>query len=400
MTNPSPQTAGHVRTRPPDPRKLSRLSVSIIFLISGAAIGTWVSRIPAIQEHTGLSTGALGLALLGSTLGNLVVMPAAAWVSVRTGTRAVTIAGSLLVCLMLPLPALARSGWELAAALFALGLAVGAIEIGMNAQAVLVENACARPIMSSIHGMWSVGGMLGAAAGGLAASRGLAPLPHFALVAAFLTVLGLAVFGWLYRDTPEEREARVTEPAFGRPLRALAGLGLLCFCGMLAEGAIADWSAVYLKQVLGATPGLAAIGYSAFGMTMAAVRFGGDALNARIGPAAIARYGGVLAALGLALALAAGHPWVGIAGFGLVGVGLAIVVPLVYTAAGNTPGVAPGPAVASVATTGFTGFLVGPPLIGFAAEVVGLRLALALVVILCAGIVALANTVAPRREGG
>ena len=163
---------------------------------------------------------------------------------------------------------------------------------------------------------------------------------------------------------------------------------------------MADWSAVYLNRTLGTTPGLAAIGYSAFALAMAGGRFCGDALNGRVGPVAIARYGGLLSALGLALALAAGHPWAAIAGFGLVGAGLAIVVPLAYTAAGNTPGVAPGPALASVASTGFFGFLAGPPLIGFAAEAVGLRLSLALVLVLCAGIVVLANTVAPHPSKG
>ena len=398
MTTSNPQPSGGSTTHTRRSLINARISVSVAFLISGLAIGTWVSRIPAVQEHIGLSTGALGLAFLGSTLGNLVAMPGTAVISTRTGTRPLNLVGVLLICLTMPIPALANSGWALGLALFVYGVAIGVIEVAMNAQAVLVENAWSKPIMSSFHGVWSVGGMLGAAAGGLAAKYNLTPLAHFSIAAAFLAVLGVVSYNGLYHDSPKELDEHVTEPAFGLPLKALVGVGMFCFCAMLAEGAMADWSAIYLKQIIGTSAALAAIGYSAFAMSMAFLRFCGDSMNARLGPVAIARIGGLVAAAGMLTALLAGHPWAVIAGFGLVGAGLAVTVPLAYTAAGNTPGVSPAAAVASVATTGFCGFLAGPAVIGFAAEAVGLRNALGMVLVLCLGIVTLSNTVAPRRS--
>jgi hypothetical protein len=372
------------------PFRAARISVAAAFLVNGFANGTWVSRIPEVKRAAGLGTGALGLALLGMTVGALMAMPLSGVWMARLGSRRIVTLCTFLLCASLSLPAFASGWWSLALSLLAFGAASGAMDVSMNAQAVAVEKGLGRPIMSSFHGLWSVGGMGGAALGGWMASRGFAPLAHFAAVGAALAAGALVAGRWLLHEDAwtEERE-----PAFGRPLRALAGLGAIAFCALLGEGAVGDWSSLYLSRGLGAGPGAAAMGYAAFSTCMAAGRLSGDRLVHRFGPVGVVRTSGLMAAAGLLVALAVGQTWAAIAGFALVGAGFATVVPLVFSAAGNTPGVSPGPALASVATTGYLGFLAGPPSIGLSAEVIGLRVSLGIVAALSLAMALLAPTV-------
>jgi fucose permease len=255
----------------------------------------------------------------------------------------------------------------------------------MNAQAVAVEDRYHRPIMSVFHALFSAGGVAGALIASAAMAGGLDSGRHVILVAgASLAVLAVAL-RWTLSST---RATGPAGPVFAWPPAGLLSLGLLTFCGLLVEGAMGDWSAVYLHDALGTTASVAAGGFAAFSVMMAAGRFGGSYLADRLGPQALLRCSGALAAGELAAALLLATPWAALVGFAMVGLGLANVIPVLFSAAGRVPGVPAGTALAAIATTGYGGYLAGPPLIGFAAGLTGLPAALAIVATCCAVIAA------------
>lgn len=370
----------------------ARLGVAAIFFLNGFGFASWVVRIPAVQEKLALSEGPLGIALLGAAVGLLISTPLAGWLVSRLGSRPVVGVTTLLVSLVLLPLALAPNLPLLVLANVAGGAAAGALDVSMNAQAVEVEKRYARPIMSSFHAAFSFGGLAGAASGGLVASLGIGVLAHLAGVAVLSAAAAFAAYRPLL---PASTDAGGSEkdagPAFARPTRELLRLGVISFCVLLGEGAIADWSAVYLHGTLQTGPGFAAAGYAAFSLTMATGRLVGDGLTARLGPARLVRAGAALAAGGLGLALAIEHPFVALFGFACAGAGFSIVFPTALSAAGRTAGTSAGPAIAAVSSLGYLGFLIGPPAIGFVAEAFGLGVALFLVVILSAFIVPLAR---------
>lgn len=369
----------------------ARLAVLGVFFLNGLAVASWFVRIPAVQDDLKLSEGLLGLALLGAAVGAMVSMPLTGALSSRFGSRRVVGITALLLSFSLIPPALAPSLALLIPALVLFGAANGSLDVSMNSQAVVAEQRYGRPIMSSFHAAFSFGGLAGAATGGLVAAAGVGPLPHLSAVAALCAVAALIA----YRPLLPASADAVGDgaPAFARPTRALLGLGVISFCVLLGEGAMADWSAVYLNDTLSTGPGFAAAGYAAFSLTMAFGRLFGDRLTERLGPAVLVRACGALAAVGLGLALAAGQPYLALLGFACAGAGFSIVFPAALSAAGRTEGMAAGPALAAVSTAGYTGFLIGPPVIGFAAELLGLGGALYIVVILSAAIVLLAGAV-------
>src|SRR5262249_43835717 len=240
-----------------------------------------------------------------------------------------------------------------------LGASNGLLDVSMNAQAAALERRLGRTIMSSLHGLFSVGGVAGALVAAGAMAAGLSDAHH--VVGAALVALVLAAFA-LPRLVPSSPDATIGRSPLARPSRALLGLGALAFLGLLAEGAMADWSAVYLRDTLGASSALAAVGFAAFSFAMATGRFAGDGVIDRLGPRSALRVSGAVAAGGLAAALVIGRPAAGIVGCGLVGLGIANIVPIVFSAAARVSGVEPGRALAAVATTGYLGFLCGPPL--------------------------------------
>ncbi|MDP9411873.1 MAG: MFS transporter, partial [Actinomycetota bacterium] len=244
----------------------ARLAVAAVFFINGVALGSWFVRIPAVQQGLSLGEGLLGLALLGAAVGALVSMPLAGALISRFGSRRVVGATALLLPLSVVLPALAPGLLLLVGAVAVVGAANGALDVSMNSQAVAVEREYGRPIMSSFHAAFSFGGLAGATLGGLVASAGVAPLPHLAAVAA----LGVVAAALAYRALlPASADAADEgEPAFARPTRALLGLGVISFCVLLGEGAMSDWSAVYLDGTLETGPGFAAAGYAAFSLAM------------------------------------------------------------------------------------------------------------------------------------
>lgn len=394
-TRPRPtDTTAQPNAPTPEVPRQARWATITYFFAAGAGLGSWFPRIPEVQRSLGLSYAELGFALLGPAVGSLLAMPATGWLVARWGSRRVTTAAALAFGTALLPPTLAPALPLLFLALVVLGAANGALNVAINVQAVAVEERYRRPIMSSFHGVFSVGSLAGGAGAWLAIARGLGPTPH--LLAVGLTVIALAGIA-AGRLLPIAAAGRGT-PTFARPSRALAGLGAVAFCVMVAEGAMADWSAVYLRDLVESHPGttidiLPAAGFAAFSATMVVGRFSGDRLVARFGPSAIVRAGGAVIALGLGCGLLIGGPWAALVGFALVGLGLACAAPLIVSAAGRTPGMATGAAVAAIATVAYTGYLAGPALIGFAAQVVGLRSALAIVVLLGAVMVALARVV-------
>lgn len=395
----APRAVARPKPRPTPPRvpTASRLAVAALFFINGALIGSWVARIPAIKAGLGLNDGVFGLALLAMAGGALVAMPLAGGFSARFGSHLVTRTLVLVYAALLPALALAPSLWLLLAVLFVFGVGHGGLDVGMNAQAVAVQRRYPGSIMSSFHALFSTGGLVGAALGGWLASQELPPWMHFALMSGLLGGLALFTFPHLLDDRhdshdPDDAPAN-RHPLFVLPTRALAVLGVLAFCAMVGEGAMADWSAIYLRRVLQTTEGMAAAGYAAFSITMALTRFSGDWLATRLGPTTLVRLGGALAVTGFALALFVPSALAAMLGFACVGAGFATVVPMVFSAAGRTPGISAGLALSSVTTLGYLGFLLGPPIIGFAAEMMGLRNALLILVLTSALVVALAPSV-------
>jgi hypothetical protein len=368
----------------------ARLAVTAVFVAHGALIGTWVARIPAIKDDLDLSEGGLGLVLLCATLGGFVSMPLAGWIVAREGSRATTQQCLVVMAVLLPGLALAPNALLLGVALFAFGAALGATDVAMNAHGLFVEGRYGRPILSSFHAGWSFGGLVGAGAGALVAWAGVDALPHFIAAAAVFGAAGLAgSTGLLPRDADRPDEP----PRFVKPPRRLVTLAALAFCGLLAEGAVADWGAVYLAESLDSGAAVAALGFAAFSVAMAGFRLVGDPLTSRWGPAALARRGALLAGGALGIALLVGHPAVALVAFGCMGAGIAALVPIFFRAAGSLPGVPASVGIAAITTVGYTAFLVGPPAIGFTAELIGLPAALGLVVVLLGVLVALAPAV-------
>jgi MFS family permease len=359
--------------------RAARLAVAVFFFLIGAVFATWATRIPAVQARLALSPGELGLALLGTAAGELVFMNLAGYLAARFGSRSITVIAALFFCAMLPILALAPSLPALVATLLLFGAGFGSVNVAMNTQGVAVERRYGRSIFNSFHACYSLGGLTGSLAGGLVAAHGIAPLPHFLGVALIGIILTLFAARFLL---PARADAQGTGVAFARPTRTLLALGLVAFCVVLGEGAMADWSAVYLNSTLRAGAGLAAAGYAAFSIVMAIGRGLGDRLTNRLGPGTMVRLGGLVAASGLTLALVVSWVPLALLGFGLVGAGFSVIFPLTLSAAGRTSKQVSGTAIATVATCGYVGFMVGPALIGFAADAVSLRISLGVVVVL------------------
>lgn len=372
----------------------ARLGVAAVFFLNGFGYGSWVPRIAEIQAKLGLSEGELGLALLMVAVGALVAMPLTGALIGRHGSRVLTMITVAFYGVTLPALALAPSlGW-LAAALLAMGAGTGALDVAMNAQGVAVEKHHWRPIMSSLHGMFSLGGMAGAGATGVIATAGIGLAPHLLTVGALVATLGLAGCRPML---PASAEHGAEGPGFARPTLAILLPGIVALAALLSEGAVGDWSAVYLSANLGAGTTMAAVSFAAFSLMMAAGRFSGDHLVAKAGGNVVVRAGGALAAAGLGLTLVIGNPIVAVVGFALVGAGISCVFPVVLSAAARTTGMPPSVAIAAVCTVGYFGFLIGPPAIGGLAELIGLPAALGLVVLLCALIAALGSGAPDRR---
>lgn len=370
--------------------KMARWAVLVMFFANGALLANWLSRIPQIQANLAMSEGDLGLTLMGMAVGVLAALTLAGGLIGRFGSRTVTTANGVLLCLLLPFLALMPNAVALGVNLFLFGAAMSAMDVAMNAQGVDVERALGRSVMSSFHAAFSIGGFAGAALGAAMAYLGIGPTLHFVMAGTAFMVLILLTAPRLL-PTPTEAEPEVGGPAFRLPARVLWPLGVVAFCSAIGEGAMADWSAVYLKSVVGTTDSIAAIGFAAFSITMTGGRMLGDNLAMRFGPATLVRAGGAAASAGLLLAILLPQAAPVLLGFAAVGAGLSIVVPLAFSAAGNVPNLPSGVGIAGVATIGYAGFLAGPPIIGLLAEATSLRVSMVLVLLLAGSLIVTAS---------
>jgi MFS family permease len=355
----------------------ARVGTATVFFLNGFGYASWVPRLAEVKLDLALSEAALGFALLGVALGALGAMPLSGALANRFGSRRTTTAALVAFAAAQVLIALAPGLALLFAAFLVVGAAAGALDVAMNAQGVAVERRYGRPIMSSLHGMFSLGAMSGAALTGAIAIAEVALLPHLVVIGALILALGLPACRLMLPAGFDVGSGQ----AFAWPDRSVLVLGLIGLCALLAEGAVGDWSAVYLRESLGAGTQTAALAFAAFSLMMAGGRFAGDGLIARFGGTRIARTGATMAALGLAAGLLIAHPAAAIVAFALVGAGIACTFPITLSAAARTEGLPAGTAIAAVCTIGYLGFLAGPPTIGLAAELLGLPLALGLLVL-------------------
>jgi MFS family permease len=373
-----------------DKRELrrARYAVAAVFAVHGAVTGSFATRVPWIQDHAGIGAGQLGIALAFPAIGASVAMPLAGRITHTFGARTALRGLLALWTLSLVLPALAPNLLTLCLALFTYGATAGMADVAMNALGVEVENRLDRSIMSGLHGMWSAGALAGSAAGTLAAHLGSDARLHHVLASAVLTVLGLVACRWVLDLKPTEDEE--PPPRFALPPKSALLIGAVGFCAVFAEGASLDWSAVYLRDQLDTSAGLAAASTTGFTLTMAIARLAGDKVVDRFGAVRTVRVGGVLATLGGLLVVFAGNPAAAMAGFALMGLGIAVVVPLAFAAAGRS-GPNPSLAIAGVATITYTSGLVAPSAIGTLAQATSLMVSFGLVTVLACGLAVFAG---------
>ena len=372
-----------------------RFAVSIAFLVFGAITGSWVPRLPAIKDHLHMSDGQVGSALLAFAVGAVLGAGMGRLVLDR-GARAWVRGGTVAICASLFGPALAGNFTQLFISLLLLGACAGFVDLLENAQAAELERLAGRPLINGFHGFWSLGAVAGSVLAGSAAYAGVSPLPQF----AFAAIAAAAASAPFLRGLPDTRAGapRVAPGDAGRLwlTGSVIAVAAISFCSILVEGGTADWSPLYLLEFSHANPGIAAGGFAGFALTATVVRFRADLLTARTSPAAVARLGGLIAALGLALAIAVPALPGAIAGFALAGVGIAVMVPLAFSAGANLG--ASGTALTLVIAGGYAGSIAGPAMIGNAADHVGLRVALGIPLAAAILIIALAGSLQARRD--
>ena len=381
----------------------ARFAISAHFLVMGLTGGVWMARVPAAKSQVHLSDGTLGVALLAVPVGLVLGAALAERLVDRAGSRVLCRICGVGSCVALVTPGLAHTLPELMAGLFVIGVVSGTLDVAQNAQGVRVEAAYARPVMTSMHAFYSLGAILGSLAGGGLAWAGVALFPSLAAVGVAGALIDGTAGRWLLPGKPGPGTSEVSlgesspvpsatprtkdSPDARRRVRRLVlALAVLGVCGLVGEGAAGDWSAVYLKDNLGTSAGLAALGFSAFSVTMTLGRGVGDRLIRRFGVVSVIRAGGLIATAGLALALATPVAAVAIAGFTAFGAGLSIVVPQVFAAGGRADPFRPGSGLAKVVGLGYAGMAAGPAIIGLVANNIGLHLALLIPLALAAWI--------------
>jgi len=370
-TKPSP-------SRPASPSRLiwRKFAIPLFFLLLGIVFATWAARIPAIRDHLQLDAATLALVLLCGGIGAVGSFPLAAWITGHYGARHSTLYAGLALLVSLPLLGLAPGLASLMLVCTLYGAASSCFDVAINALGAQAERDAGRPIMSMLHGWFCVGTFSGALIASAVAGLGIAPVWHFLLVAALFLYPLYAAYVALPDDRPEHDPQR---KLFAVPHGHLVVLGVIAFCGAIVEGSVADWSGIYMKDHIGASDGSTPLAYAAFAGMMLIMRMVGDSLKARYDARRVVWIGTLVASAGIALAVVAPGMAVAILGFAIAGTGVAAVFPFVFSAAGRHGSTA----LAAVATLGYSGSLIGPPVFGFLAHGWGLQAALALLGVLC-----------------
>jgi MFS family permease len=354
----------------------ARLAASAIFFGNGFGIGTWAAQLPRFKESLGLSDGQLSLGLLAFSLGAVALMPIIGWAVAVVGSRTMTLIAAFSFAAALLLPGLAPNLTFFVAAALLAGACNGTMDIAMNTNATVVEKAWGSAIMSSFHAFFSLGGLAGAGASGLLIAFDVGIVPTLLISCLGMILLFLAAAFW----TLSEKERATEGHGFAWPRGSVVLLAVLAMFCFIVEGAMVDWSAIYLQTVAGASLEAAVTGFAAFSLAMTVCRFMGDFVVRHLGRVRTLQLGGLLSAFGLAFAMLLPQPLSASIGFALVGIGLANAVPVLFSAAGQMKDFPPSMGVAMVATLGYGGLLLGPPLIGFGGEIFGLRAMLGLLI--------------------
>ena len=373
-----------------------RLAVSLFYFSMGLTFATWASRIPDIKETLHLSEADLGTVLFSIPCGQLLMMPFSARIVVKYGSSKTVVAGIIMYIAAMVSLGFGSERWHLMLSLFFFGVFSNFTNISVNTQGLLTEGIFKKPIMSSFHGAWSLAGFTGALIGLLMMNIGLPPRIHFAIVALLLYIVIALNFRHLVKTRPAKPQAVEADKQKGLLPKlnpALVWLGVIGFCSMVSEGIMFDWSGVYFKEVVKAPESLVVLGYTSFMIMMASGRFIGDKVTARFGRKRVLQVSGVLISGGMYLAVFLPYIIPAAIGFMLVGLGVSTVVPGVYSIAGKTPGIEPSKALTAVSSVSFLGFLIGPPVIGYIAHAVGLKMSFALIGIFGIGIAFLVNRV-------
>ncbi|MGF1923107.1 MAG: MFS transporter [Bacteroidia bacterium] len=367
----------------PYSKKRVRFAISLFYFGQGIVFASWASRIPDLKSLLNLSDAALGSVLLALPIGQLVTMPISGRLTTRYGSRRVLTLAAPLYALALTILALATAGWQLAIFLFLLGVSGNLCNISLNTQGVAGETYYGKPIMTSFHGAWSIGGFTGALIGLLMINLHLAPLTHFWMIAG---VVWIHIFiNYRYLIAKQKPTEKAKTKLFTKPQGVLVQLGIIGFCSMATEGAMFDWSGVYFKDIVKAPHSLVILGYASFMIMMASGRFLGDKVIARFGRKRSLQVSGIIISSGMFISVLFPFIVPATIGFMMVGIGVSGIVPMVYSIAGSNTKVAPGIALAMVSGVSYFGFLMGPPLIGYISALSSLQYSYA--VIGCFGIV-------------
>ena len=368
------------------------------FFSSGFIFATWGVHVPTVKAHYGLDEAQLGLALLAAGAGAMFGLTSAGrWIGRHGPRRIAALSGCVYALLLAGL--IAMPGYfALMGLLAAFGLVTSVFDVAINTEAAQLEMQSGTPLMSGMHGMFSLGGMAGAASGSAVLAAGMSAQTHLLLVAAVMVLL-VALSSTRMLPKAATGNTAGADHSFRLPRGPLAVLGVLAALGLIAEGAIYDWSVLYMQQELGSPQKQAALAYAAFSAAMAAARFGGDAMRARFTPIALLRGSGALAAASMTLVLLTDLPWLALVGFAGVGIGFANVVPILFGASARVPGVEPASGIASVSAVAYLGFMAGPAVIGLLARASSLTSALYVVVIFAAALAASARFTRSEEAG-
>lgn len=381
----------------------AKRATQAVFLVCGFALSSWAPMVPFAKERLNLNESDLGLLLLLLGAGAILMMPVTGFLSHKFGTRIVIFISGLLAALILPLLLLVNDIVHMGVLLFLFGASVGAIDVAMNTHGVFVQNQLPKPVMSSLHGLFSVGGLLGSLGLGLLIEAGLRPMVAAISIACLLVLILISQYSSLFTKaleqpaTEEETDSKKESRSFAWLHKTILYLGFACFIVFLAEGAMLDWSALLLTENRGVSVALSGMGYAVFSVAMAVMRLTGDRLVTRLNEKTVVVGGAILAAAGILIAANAGSLSLTLAGFVLLGIGSANIVPVFFSEAGRLRSVASAIAIPAVSTIGYAGQLAGPALIGFAAHQYSLPLAISFIGLL---LIIVAVSYALRKTSG
>ncbi|AFL82957.1 arabinose efflux permease family protein [Belliella baltica DSM 15883] len=365
-----------------------RAALGSLFFLAGLCFASWASRIPDVQAKFELSESQLGTLLLGLPIGSLMALPLAGWLVHRYGSKMVIVFGAVGYMIFLPLIGFSTTIWTLIPVIVVFGMIGNLMNISLNTQALALEDMYGRSILASFHGLWSLAGFTGAGIGAGMIYFDIVPKFHYLLVSFMVLLIIVISQGFLVKEENPKADGGLV---LKRPDSLLLRIGAIAFLGMLAEGCMFDWSGVYFKKVVEVHPSYVAVGYVSFMAAMASGRFISDRLNNKFGRLVILRGSGILIFSGLLISVFFPITGPAIIGFLLVGLGVASVIPVSYSVAGRSELYSPGVALAIVSTISFFGFLIGPPLIGFIAELSSLKTSFILIALTGLGITLLVS---------